>query len=285
MALSPTASALVSLVESCTVCLCVCLFSGHTAVVVEAAHTLTLSGNLPNQLTRLHCWCLCTQTSTPPTGCNVCPAVFSPVCGQDGKTYGNDCEAACRGKTGVAYEGRCKGDKASEHTGISGLDRCLEACTTSDSTPVCGIDRKRYRSACAAHCHKVDIAYPGDCKGGELCVGVVGCLLLLCAEFGRMSFQLEQSVYVSSALLLPAASCPPTDRFPLGRLPWPYHMNTSTSTHRVLCMPPPVVPLLRQQRPVWSLHLCQLLLRKVQQRGHHQASPACWCVPRQVCKV
>jgi hypothetical protein len=32
---------------------------------------------------------------------------------------------------------------------------------------VCGIDRKRYKSACAARCHKVDIAYPGDCKGGK----------------------------------------------------------------------------------------------------------------------
>ena len=99
-------------------------------------------------------------------GCNVCPAVFAPVCGKDGKTYGNDCEAACRGKTTVAYEGRCKGDKAAEHTGVSGLDRCLEACQPSNK-PVCGVDRKRYKSACAAHCHKVDIAYPGDCNGGE----------------------------------------------------------------------------------------------------------------------
>jgi hypothetical protein len=110
--------------------------------------------------------------TSPAAGCNVCPAVFAPVCGKDGKTYGNDCEAACRGKTTVAYEGRCEGDKASGPKAVSGLDRCLEGCATADrSKPVCGLDRKRYKSACAAHCHKVDIAYPGDCRPGEWWLG------------------------------------------------------------------------------------------------------------------
>jgi hypothetical protein len=38
----------------------------------------------------------------------VCPEYFAPVCGEDGNTYGNPCEAECA-HVGIAYDGECGG--------------------------------------------------------------------------------------------------------------------------------------------------------------------------------
>lgn len=47
-----------------------------------------------------------------PSGGKFCPAIYLPVCGCDGKTYGNACEAN-RAGTSVAKEGACEGKPTS----------------------------------------------------------------------------------------------------------------------------------------------------------------------------
>lgn len=65
-------------------------------------------------------------------GC-VCPAVYMPVCGEDGQTYGNACEAACA-EVEVAASGECG-------TEDGGLDLGTRIdLGTADSGPDDGVD-------------------------------------------------------------------------------------------------------------------------------------------------
>ncbi|MDJ0787624.1 MAG: Kazal-type serine protease inhibitor domain-containing protein [Myxococcota bacterium] len=94
----------------------------------------------------------------------VCPAVFDPVCGVDGRTYGNACEARCA-HVEVASEGpcTCSGDDDCP-TGQVCTDEVCEACVCPDVfDPVCGVDGMTYGNACEARCAHVAIRHDGEC--------------------------------------------------------------------------------------------------------------------------
>jgi hypothetical protein len=109
-----------------------------------------------------------------------CPRVWDPVCGCDGQTYGNACEAASAGVS-VAHEGECpqicggiqglacdKGEFCKTAEGECCCD-FFGVCTTApDACPrvidyVCGCDGQTYLNECEADRAMVSIDHHGPC--------------------------------------------------------------------------------------------------------------------------
>ena len=122
----------------------------------------------------------------------VCTEEYQPVCGCDGNTYGNLCEAQ-RKSISVASRGACKTPTPSGRTcgGIAALDcdsgqfcnyepplgqgcdglvsdaagvcQPIPQGCTLQYEPVCGCDGNTYGNACAAHAAGISVAGRGEC--------------------------------------------------------------------------------------------------------------------------
>jgi hypothetical protein len=149
------------------------------------------------------------RTTHPGTG-TLCPSVFEPVCGCDGKTYSNGCVANLAGAS-IDYGGPCRNDTAQVCGGFAGQTcsaptpqqhkdcfvdpsqsngpdsqgiclesaaPCTEACVSDSNTQAC-VELLNGGGRCV-YTTGVSCAGQSDCGADALCMPLIGCSSASC---------------------------------------------------------------------------------------------------------
>ena len=111
-----------------------------------------------------------------------CLEIFKPVCGCDGRTYGNACEAATAGVS-VAQDGPCEQERCRDNSDCADAEYCARPIGVCEDEgmcrerprvcplffdPVCGCDGVTYSNLCDAAANGAGVASDGACGDADL---------------------------------------------------------------------------------------------------------------------